>query len=141
MASVARTAQVVAGTVTFDLVKQPLRELNRFLHHDLAKTAVRRVDVLNPNGAHSIAVGVDAPVEIEVHGHAGYYCAGMNKQARVLVRGNVGPGVAEGMVSGRVQVKGFASVSAGAAAPGKLLSQQACHAGGAAFAAENAANS
>src|SRR3979490_3427720 len=120
MASVAPAPRTAAGTVTFDLARQSLRELNRFLHHDL-RAGVKKVRVLNPDGAHNIAVGVDAPVEIEVDGHAGYYAAGMNKQARVLIRGNAGPGVAEGMASGVVHVKGFASVSAGAAGHGGLL--------------------
>jgi amidophosphoribosyltransferase len=31
----------------------------------------------------------------------------MNKQARITVYGNAGPGVAENMMSGRVHVKGF----------------------------------
>jgi len=120
MASVAQASRTAADTVTFDLARQSLRELNRFLHHEL-RAGVKKVHVLNPDGAHNIAVGVDAPVEIEVDGHAGYYAAGMNKQARVLIRGNAGPGLAEGMESGVVHVKGFASVSAGAAAHGGLL--------------------
>ena len=121
MASVVNSARAAADTLEFDLAERPLRELNQYLHRELAASGVKKVQVLNPDGAHSIAVGVDAPVDIEIHGHAGYYCAGMNKQARVLVRGNVGPGVAEGMVSGTVHVKGFASVAAGAAAHGGLL--------------------
>jgi glutamate synthase domain-containing protein 3 len=119
MASLAQTPQIAAGTATFDLGRQSLRELNQFLHRGLGD--VRKVKVLNPDGAHSIAVGVDAPVEIEIDGHAGYYAGGMNKHASILVRGNAGPGVAEGMSSGTVHVKGFASVSAGAAAHGGLL--------------------
>jgi glutamate synthase domain-containing protein 3 len=111
--------QDAADAVTFDLSRQTLRELNQFLHRDLGAT--RKVRVLNPDGAHSIAAGVNAPVEIDIDGHAGYYAGGMNQHARILVRGNAGPGVAEGMTSGRVHVKGFASVSAGAAAHGGLL--------------------
>lgn len=121
MASVMSKARAGADSVSFDLAQQPLRELNRYLHRELAGSGAKRVHVLNSDGAHNIAVGVDAPVDIEILGHAGYYCAGMNKQARVLVHGNVGPGVAEGMVSGSVHVKGFASVAAGAAAHGGLL--------------------
>jgi glutamate synthase domain-containing protein 3 len=108
------------GSVTFDLARQSVRDLNGFLHKEL-DAGVSRVVVLNPDGAHSIAVGVDAPVEIEIDGHAGYYAAGMNKQARITINGSAGPGVAEGMDSGFVRVKGFASVSAGAAAHGGLL--------------------
>jgi glutamate synthase domain-containing protein 3 len=107
------------GKVTFDLAQQPLRELNRLLHQGAAN--LKQVQVMNPDGAHNIAVGVNAPVAIEVMGHAGYYCAGMNQLAEVTVLGNVGPGVAEGMTSGLVHVKGYASVAAGAAGHGGLL--------------------
>jgi glutamate synthase domain-containing protein 3 len=64
---------------------------------------------------------MDAPVTIDIDGHAGYYAAGMNKSATVTVHGNAGPGVAENMMSGTVRVKGFASVAAGASARGGLL--------------------
>ena len=83
--------------------------------------ASTHVDVLNPDGAHSIAVGVDAPVRIDVRGHAGYYLGGMNKLADLTVHGNVGWGVAENMMSGTVRVKGFASEAAGASGHGGLL--------------------
>jgi glutamate synthase domain-containing protein 3 len=105
--------------VVFDLAATPVRELNQFLHGDLG--AVARVVVDNPDGAHSIAVGIDAPVSVAIDGHAGYYAAGMNKHATVTIAGNAGPGVAENMMSGQVRVKGFASVSAGASANGGLL--------------------
>jgi len=106
-------------TKEFDLARSKLRELNQFLHGDLG--TVKQVRVLNPDGAHSIAVGVDAPVSIQIDGHAGYYAGGMNKLATITIEGNAGPGVAENMMSGRVHVKGFASVSAGASTHGGLL--------------------
>ena len=104
-----------------DLQRQSVRELNQFLHHAAAARGVRALEVLHPEGAHNIAVGVDAPLDITIRGHAGYYCAGMNKQASVVIEGNVGWGVAENMMSGKVRVKGFASESAGASAHGGLL--------------------
>ena len=107
--------------ISFDLARQTLRELNQYLHHELAKNGIKQVDVLNPEGTHNIAVGVDAPVKIDIHGHGGYYTAGMNKQANVTVHGNVGWGVAENMMSGTVRVKGFASESAGATGHGGTL--------------------
>jgi len=103
----------------FDLANTKLRELNQFLHGDLGH--VKQVRVINPDGAHSIAVGVDAQVDIQIDGHAGYYAGGMNKLATITIEGNAGPGVAENMMSGRVHVKGFASVSAGASTHGGLL--------------------
>lgn len=106
---------------TFDLAGGSVRDLNQFLHTGLAQSSVSRVEVANPNGAHSIAVGVDHPVDIQVRGHGGYYVGGMNKQATITVHGNVGWGVAENMMSGLVRVKGFASESAGASGHGGTL--------------------
>ncbi len=105
-----------------DLATTPLRELNQRLH-DLAGggPGPRRWRILNPSGAHAIACGLDAEVEVEIEGHAGYYCAGMNKLATVRVHGNAGTGVAENMMSGRVVVEGSASQSAGATGRGGLL--------------------
>jgi glutamate synthase domain-containing protein 3 len=107
--------------MTFDLAKTPLRELNQFLHHDAKTGPVEKVVVLNPDGAHNIAVGLDCPVEVEVKGHAGYYAGGMNKTGSVVIHGSAGTGVAENMMSGKVHVKGFASNGAGASAHGGLL--------------------
>jgi glutamate synthase domain-containing protein 3 len=108
-----------AQRVEFDLSRQSVRDLNQFLHGDLSH--VQEVLVRNPDGAHSLAVGLNAPVRVEIGGHAGYYAAGMNKSATVIVHGNAGPGVAENMMSGRVEVAGFASGGAGASAHGGLL--------------------
>ena len=46
----------------------------------------------DPRGAHAVACGLDAELEVEIDGHVGYYCAGMNKRATVRVRGNAAPG-------------------------------------------------
>jgi hypothetical protein len=64
---------------------------------------------------------VDSPLDITVHGTTGYYCAGMNKQATIRVKGSAGPGVAENMMSGTVIVEGDASQYAGATGRGGLL--------------------
>lgn len=109
-----------AATKVFDLNHTSLREVNQYLHN-LDSAGGETIQIINPNGAHNLAVGVDAPVDVEIVGHAGYYAASMNKQARITITGNVGTGVAENMMSGRVHVKGFASVSAGASAHGGLL--------------------
>jgi methylamine---glutamate N-methyltransferase subunit B len=108
-----------AQRVVFDLGVQTVRELNQFLHGDLS--GVQEVLVNNPDGAHSVAVGLNAAIRVDIGGHAGYYAAGMNKFATVVVHGNAGPGVAENMMSGRVEVMGFASGGAGASAHGGLL--------------------
>ncbi len=107
---------------TVDLATTDVRQLNQRLH-DLADgtDGPRRWRVVNPRGKHAVAVGLDAPVEVEIEGHVGYYCAGMNKQATVRVRGNAGQGVAENIMSGAAVVEGNASQSAGATGRGGLL--------------------
>jgi methylamine---glutamate N-methyltransferase subunit B len=105
-----------------DLASTPLRELNQRLH-DLAGGAdgPRRWGVVNPNGTHAVACGLDAEIEVEIEGHVGYYCAGMNKLATVRVHGNAGPGLAENIMSGRVLVEGSTSQYAGATGRGGLI--------------------
>ena len=105
-----------------DLAVTPLRELNQRLH-DVAAGAPgpRRWRVVNPNGAHAVACGVDGDIEVEIDGHVGYYCAGMNKLATIRIHGNAGPGLAENMMSGVVVVDGHASQSAAATGHGGLV--------------------
>jgi glutamate synthase domain-containing protein 3 len=108
--------------IPLDLARMSVRELNEYLHHKLPTDDTRvRVDILNPNGMHNIAVGLDAPVEIDIRGHAGYFIAGMNKRSRVTVHGNVGWSVAENIMSGSVHVKGCASECAAASGQGGLV--------------------
>ena len=80
---------------TVDLAQTSLRELNQQLHQVGPGTKDASWEILNARGYHSVAVGVDAPISIDVRGSVGYYCAGMNKQAEITVHGSVGPGVAE----------------------------------------------
>ncbi len=77
--------------------------------------------VRSPQGQHSIACGLTAPIDVVIKGHVGFYCAGMNQQANVTIEGHAGVGVGENMMSGRVHVTGNASESAGATAHGGLL--------------------
>lgn len=109
------------ATRAVDLAQTPLRELNATLHHYKDGTNAAHFEVLNPRGAHAIAVGIDAPLAVDVRGSVGYYCAGMNKKATVTVHGSAGPGVAENMMSGKVVIKGDASQYAGATGHGGLL--------------------
>jgi len=108
-----------AEAESVDLASTSTRDLNQRLHDlDHGGSQWR---VANPNGAHAIAVGLDAEIEVEIAGHVGYYCAGMNKLATVRIAGNCGVGVAENIMSGTVIVDGDASQSAGASGRGGLL--------------------
>jgi glutamate synthase domain-containing protein 3 len=111
----------VEGVKEFDLSTTSLREVNRYLHREAVGAGVKRVKILNADGAHSIAAGVHAALEVEIDGHAGYYAGGMNMHAHITVHGNAGPGVGENMMSGTIRVEGFASTAAGASAHGGLL--------------------
>lgn len=109
-----------AAANALDMTALPLREVNAALQ-GADKTNARAFVIDNPRGSHALAVGLDAPIEVTINGSTGYYCAGMNKQATVIVKGSVGPGVAENMMSGEVVVEGDASQYAGATAHGGLL--------------------
>ena len=106
---------------TYDLATGTLRELNSTLHAQNETTNQTAWAISNPKGAHAIACGLDAPIEVTVLGSTGYYSAGMNQQATVNIKGSAGPGVAENMMSGSVHVQGNAGQSAGATAHGGLL--------------------
>jgi glutamate synthase domain-containing protein 3 len=115
------TREQQAAVELVDLKKTSLRELNRRLHELARAPGPSAWRIVNPSGAHAVACGLDADVVVEIEGHVGYYCAGMNKRARVLVHGNASTGVAENMMSGLVVVEGNASQSAGATGRGGLL--------------------
>lgn len=104
-----------------DLATTSKRDLNERLHRLPANTNETRWRVENPQGQHALVAGLDVPISVEIAGHTGYYCAGMNQKATVVIEGNAGVGVAENMMSGKVHVKGDASQSAGATAQGGIL--------------------
>ena len=66
---------------------------------------------------HDLVLTSGLPHEVEIDGHVGYYCAGMNTEATVRIAGNCGVGVAENMMSGTVVVDGSASQSAADSTP------------------------
>ena len=107
--------------LTYDLAAKGLRGLNEALQAQSADTNQARWDVINPKGSHAIAVGLNATIDVTVHGSTGYYCGGMNQQANICVKGSVGPGVCENMMSGKVVIEGDASQYAGATGHGGLL--------------------
>ncbi len=102
---------------SFDLADNTVRELNKHLHGAVTD----KVTVDNPGGKHSVAVGATDAHQVEINGNVGYYCAGMNAEASVVVNGHAGPGLAENMMSGRVHVTGSASQYCAATAHGGLV--------------------
>ncbi|MDC0935160.1 hypothetical protein OAS39_02655 [Pirellulales bacterium] len=112
---------IVNQTFRFDLANQTVREVNHYLHHNLEDGKVHRVEILHPDGNHSLAVGMDVDADVDILGHAGYFVAGMNQRANVTIHGNVGWSVAENIMSGCVRVKGNASQCAAASGHGGLV--------------------
>ena len=104
-----------------DLEKTPLREVNQRLQGLPAETNERLWKLINPHGEHALAVGLTQPIEVHIQGHIGYYCAGMNQEATIIVNGQCGVGLAENIMSGEVRVKGNASAAAGATGQGGLI--------------------
>jgi glutamate synthase domain-containing protein 3 len=109
---------VTEAIESVDLAETPLRELNGRLHEP---DPAPRWRITHPDGAHAVAVGLDADIEVDVDGHVGYYCAGMNKRATVRVHGNAGVGLAENIMSGTVVVDGYAGQSCAATGRGGLV--------------------
>jgi glutamate synthase domain-containing protein 3 len=112
---------VTGAAIEVDLAAMSVRALNERLHRLPPATNERMWRVVNPRGAHAIAAGLTVPVQIEIDGHVGYYCAGMNERATVIVHGHAGTGLAENIMSGLVRVTGNASQSAGASGRGGML--------------------
>jgi methylamine---glutamate N-methyltransferase subunit B len=104
-----------------DLKKVGVRGINSALQGLPLNTNEKHWVVKNPMGQHSIAVGLSAPLQIDINGHVGFYCGGMNKDAEITVNGHAGVGTAENMMSGVVWIKGNTSESAGATGNGGLL--------------------
>ena len=120
-AALRRVSAVATESEELDLARIGLRELNSRLH-ELARTpGPRHWRIRNPGGEHAVAAGLDADIEVDIDGHVGYYCAGMNKRATVRVHGMCGLGVAENIMSGTVIVDGNASAAAAATGRGGLV--------------------
>jgi methylamine---glutamate N-methyltransferase subunit B len=107
--------------IEVDLAQSSVRALNEGLHRLTTSTNELYWRIVNPSGAHAIAVGATQPVQVEIKGHVGYYCAGMNVAATVVVDGHAGTGLAENIMSGLVRVRGDASQSAAASGRGGLV--------------------
>lgn len=107
--------------ITVDLQDISVRALNERFHRLAPDTNERAWRVLNPRGAHALAAGLTQPIAVEIAGHVGYYCGGMNKEANITVAGHAGTGLGENIMSGTIRVTGNASQSAAASGHGGLV--------------------
>jgi glutamate synthase domain-containing protein 3 len=108
---------LLAAEVTLDAAAMSTREINRSLQALRCGTAV----VVDPAGRHNLAVGLNAPVRVQIDGPAGFYAGGLGKRAHVTVNGPAGCGTGENLMSGDVRVRGSAAESAAASARGGVV--------------------
>ena len=106
---------------TIDLSTTALRDMNKMLQEQSKDTNQTAWEIVNPKGAHAIACGLNAPIEVTIKGSTGYYCAGMNQQATVNIHGSAGPGTGENIMSGKIIIEGDASQYLGATGHGGLI--------------------
>ena len=64
----------------FDLQNDTVRALNQALHNE--ESANQQFEVLHPGGKHNVATGARFEAAVDIQGHVGYYCAGMNQNAQ-----------------------------------------------------------
>ncbi len=95
-----------------DLKALGVTGINQRLYKVPKESNERHWVITNPMGQHAIACGLDGPLQVDIKGHVGFYCGGMNKEAEITIHGHAGVGVAENMMSGVVWIKGNASESA-----------------------------
>lgn len=105
-------------SATFDLATASLRDLNSALHSAADGDSFT---VTNPRGAHAVAAGITADIDVNVEGSVGYYAAGMHQCGTVRINGNASTGLAENIMSGAVHISGSATMSAGATGHGGLV--------------------
>ena len=108
-----------------DLKAVGVTAINQTLYKVPKDSNDRHFTIRNPMGQHAIACGLDGPLQVDIMGHVGFYCGGMNKQASIVIDGNAGVGLGENMMSGFIHVKGDASQSAGATACGGMSASSA----------------
>ena len=65
---------------TYDLSNADVRDLNQALHESAIEA--KQIQVTNPGGKHNIAVGAMHECDVNIKGHVGCYCAGMNQGLR-----------------------------------------------------------
>ena len=65
------------AVLTFDLAEVTRRELNQALHD---ASDGESFEVVKPRGAHAVACGITAELDVVVRGSVGYDCAGRHQR-------------------------------------------------------------
>ena len=118
VAEAPRTAVVEDGVATFDARELTTRTINLELRRLLYEEGIDEVVVKNPQGRHSLGVGILRRCRITFEGSLGYFGCGLIDGPEVQINGRVGWSVAENMMSGVVVIESNAGSLAGAALRG-----------------------
>ncbi|HEV2013097.1 MAG TPA: glutamate synthase [Candidatus Dormibacteraeota bacterium] len=113
-------AQVVTGTAVVDVEGLSTREINVALTR-LLQGGATDIEVRNPVGQHCLAVALKTEARIHFMGSVGWYAAGMNDGAHIVIDGNCGWGLAECQMGGRVEVHGNAGSGTSVSIRGGLV--------------------
>jgi methylamine---glutamate N-methyltransferase subunit B len=113
-------AQVLAGPAVLDAEGLSTRAINQAIKR-LLEDGISDIEVRNPIAQHCLAVALKTQAMIEFKGSVGWYAAGMNDGAHIVVDGNCGWGLAECQMGGRVEVHGNAGSGASVSIRGGLV--------------------
>ena len=113
-------APVTTFAPVVDCATLTTREINQAIRA-LCDEGSADICVANPGARHNLAVALVTTSRILFEGPVGWYCAGMNDGAHVVVKGNGGWGVAECSMSGRVEVHGHSGSGTAASIRGGLV--------------------
>ncbi|MEM9643841.1 MAG: tributyrin esterase [Planctomycetota bacterium] len=108
----------------FSISEMSPEELHRAIHALPAgddETELTEVTVNNLAGQHAALMRIDHPLRIEANGPLGDYAFAHHAQATVIMNGDAGAGLGEGMQSGILRVRGNAGVGAGTGMKGGTL--------------------
>jgi glutamate synthase domain-containing protein 3 len=115
-----RGSAAVADVAVLDVEGLSTRQINQAIKR-LVEQGAAEIEIRNPVGQHCLAVALKASVRLRFRGSVGWYAAGMNDGAQVVIDGNCGWGLAECMMAGRVEVNGHAGSSASVSIRGGLV--------------------
>jgi methylamine---glutamate N-methyltransferase subunit B len=111
------TESTTLSVSTLDCTDLTTREINQQLKR-LAAAGVETVDLVNPQGRHNLAVGIEQPLKVRIQGPVGYYCGGLCEGVDIEVEGACGWSVGENLMAGRIVIRGNASACVAASAHG-----------------------
>jgi methylamine---glutamate N-methyltransferase subunit B len=109
--------QTLLKTVEIDCANLSTRQINQKLK-TLSTEGFQSIRLINPDGRHNLAVGIEGAIAIEIDGAVGYYCGGLSDGVNLDISGNCGWSVGENLMAGTITVRGNASSNAAASAHG-----------------------